>query len=180
MGAAQMDHRRCRRRMARRGPGRNWAALSPKRRHYAIHRPVLPPPSLRERTELFGVVQDHARQRIELADPRARARARPWCGRSPRPSAVRAWPDDRLPHGVGLRARREAQLQKKTLIAAEQDRPDVARRRAQWSKYRDRIDPSRLVFIDETGQRPIWLRCGAGHRTANGSKLRYRMAIGRP
>jgi len=26
----------------------------------------------------------------------------------------------------------------------------VARRRAQWIKYRDRIDPSRLVFIDET------------------------------
>jgi transposase len=39
---------------------------------------------------------------------------------------------------------------KMTLIAAEQDRPDVARRRAQWTKYRDRIDPARLVFIDET------------------------------
>jgi len=26
----------------------------------------------------------------------------------------------------------------------------VARRRAQWTKYRKRIDPSRLVFIDET------------------------------
>jgi putative transposase len=26
----------------------------------------------------------------------------------------------------------------------------VARRRAQWSKYRGRIDPSRLVFLDET------------------------------
>jgi putative transposase len=39
---------------------------------------------------------------------------------------------------------------KKTLIAAEQDRPDVARRRAQWSKYQGRIDPSRLVFIDES------------------------------
>jgi len=26
----------------------------------------------------------------------------------------------------------------------------VARRRAQWAKYQDRIDPSRLVFIDET------------------------------
>jgi putative transposase len=51
---------------------------------------------------------------------------------------------------VGVRPRREAQLQKKTLIAAEQDRPDVARRRAQWTKYRERIDPSRLVFIDET------------------------------
>jgi hypothetical protein len=41
-------------------------------------------------------------------------------------------------------------VKKKTLIAAEQDRPDVARRRAQWTKYRDRIDPTRLVFIDET------------------------------
>ena len=26
----------------------------------------------------------------------------------------------------------------------------MARRRAQWVKYQDRIDPSRLVFIDET------------------------------
>ncbi|ABA03500.1 probable ISRm2011-2 transposase protein [Nitrobacter winogradskyi Nb-255] len=51
---------------------------------------------------------------------------------------------------MGVRSRCEAQLQKKTLIAAEQDRPDVARRRAQWTKYRDRIDPTRLVFIDET------------------------------
>jgi putative transposase len=51
---------------------------------------------------------------------------------------------------VGVRSRREAQSQKKTLIAAEQDRPDVARRRAQWTKYRERIDPARLVFIDET------------------------------
>ena len=51
---------------------------------------------------------------------------------------------------MGVRPRREADAQKKTLIAAEQDRPDVARRRAQWTKYRDRIDPTRLVFIDET------------------------------
>ncbi len=39
---------------------------------------------------------------------------------------------------------------KKTLFAAEQDRPDVARRRLRWKKYQARIDPSRLVFIDET------------------------------
>jgi hypothetical protein len=26
----------------------------------------------------------------------------------------------------------------------------VARRRAQWKKYRGRLDPARLVFIDET------------------------------
>ena len=36
------------------------------------------------------------------------------------------------------------------MVAGERDRPDVARRRAQWVKYQDRIDPSRLVFIDET------------------------------
>ncbi len=34
--------------------------------------------------------------------------------------------------------------------ASEQDRPDVARRRLRWRRYQDRIDASRLVFIDET------------------------------
>jgi putative transposase len=34
--------------------------------------------------------------------------------------------------------------------ASEQDRPDVARRRAQWRAYQNRIEASRLVFIDET------------------------------
>jgi len=36
---------------------------------------------------------------------------------------------------------RAEQSQKKTLIASEQHRPDVARRRAQWLRYRHRIDP---------------------------------------
>jgi transposase len=35
-------------------------------------------------------------------------------------------------------------------VAREQDRPDVSRRRAQWRKYQGRIDPARLIFIDET------------------------------
>jgi transposase len=39
---------------------------------------------------------------------------------------------------------------KKSLFAKEQERPDVARRRAQWRKYQGRIDAGRLVFIDET------------------------------
>lgn len=39
------------------------------------------------------------------------------------------------------------------MVAGERERPDVARRRAQWIKYQDRIDPSRLVFIDETWTR---------------------------
>jgi transposase len=39
---------------------------------------------------------------------------------------------------------------KKTVRASEQDRPDIARRRAQWRRWQQRIDPARLVFIDET------------------------------
>jgi transposase len=34
--------------------------------------------------------------------------------------------------------------------AAEQDRPDIARKRARWKAHQGRIDASRLVFIDET------------------------------
>lgn len=36
------------------------------------------------------------------------------------------------------------------MLPSEQDRPDVARRRVRWQKYQKRIDPRRLVFIDET------------------------------
>ena len=39
---------------------------------------------------------------------------------------------------------------KKSLRASEQDRPDVARRRQQWKQHQDKVDPKRLVFIDET------------------------------
>jgi transposase len=40
---------------------------------------------------------------------------------------------------------------KKTLHAAEQDRPDVAKARAEWKDTQHTLDPSQLVFIDETG-----------------------------
>jgi transposase len=52
------------------------------------------------------------------------------------------------------------------VVAGERDRPDVARRRAQWTKYQDRIEPERLVFIDETWTKtnmaPLrgWAPCG--------------------
>jgi transposase len=39
------------------------------------------------------------------------------------------------------------------VVAGERDRPDVARRRAQWIKYQGRIEAERLVFIDETWTR---------------------------
>jgi transposase len=39
---------------------------------------------------------------------------------------------------------------KKSIRASEQDRPDVARRRARWKQHQGQLDPTRLVFIDET------------------------------
>lgn len=54
-----------------------------------------------------------------------------------------------------------ASASKKTLFATEQDRPDVARRRARWKKYQGGLDPARLVFIDETWAKTKMTRlCG--------------------
>ena len=44
-----------------------------------------------------------------------------------------------------------AAAQKKSLRAAEQDRPDVAARRATWHDELRDVDPGRLVFLDESG-----------------------------
>ena len=43
---------------------------------------------------------------------------------------------------------------KKTLLASEQNRPDVARQRDEWIRLRQPrmcLEPHRLVFVDETG-----------------------------
>lgn len=42
-------------------------------------------------------------------------------------------------------------LQKKSSRAAEQNRKDVALARADWRDSQAKIDPERLVFVDETG-----------------------------
>jgi transposase len=42
-------------------------------------------------------------------------------------------------------------LQKKSSRASEQDRPDVAQKRADWRDCQHQVDPERLVFVDETG-----------------------------
>lgn len=52
---------------------------------------------------------------------------------------------------------------KKTVFALEQDRPDVARRRERWKKYQGRIDPTRLVFIDETWAKTNMTRVRGWH-----------------
>jgi transposase len=44
-----------------------------------------------------------------------------------------------------------ASASKKSIRAAEQDRPDVAAARTAWVDNQPQLDPERLVFIDETG-----------------------------
>jgi DDE superfamily endonuclease len=36
------------------------------------------------------------------------------------------------------------------VVPAEQDRPDIARKRHRWKTHQRRVDPRRLVFLDET------------------------------
>jgi transposase len=55
----------------------------------------------------------------------------------------------RIGRGFGAEAA-GALFQKKTIHAAEQDRPDVARRRAAWKRIQPKINAQRLIFIDET------------------------------
>nr|GAJ30841.1 hypothetical protein BDOA9_0100120 [Bradyrhizobium sp. DOA9]GAJ31575.1 transposase and inactivated derivatives [Bradyrhizobium sp. DOA9]GAJ37383.1 hypothetical protein BDOA9_0166030 [Bradyrhizobium sp. DOA9] len=54
------------------------------------------------------------------------------------------------------------------MAAGERDRPDVARRRAQWAKYQGQVEAERLVFIDETWTRtdmaPLRGWAPRGHR----------------
>jgi transposase len=53
----------------------------------------------------------------------------------------------------------------------------VARRRAQWKKYQGRLDPSRLVFIDETWAKTNMTRTHG--RCARGERLVAKVPHGR-
>src|ERR1700756_4481818 len=66
---------------------------------------------------------------------------------------------------------------KKSLHASEQNRPDVARRRAQWKKYQARLDPERLVFVDETWAKTNMTRTHG--RAPRGQRLIGRVPHGR-
>lgn len=66
---------------------------------------------------------------------------------------------------------------KKTLIASEQDRPDVAEARVQWRAAQPRIDPAKVVFIDET-----WAKTNMTRRYARsrlGSRVVEKTPCGR-
>jgi hypothetical protein len=59
-------------------------------------------------------------------------------------------------------------VKKKGVAAGERDRPDVARRRARWIEYQNRVEAERMVFIDETWARtdmtPLRGWAPRGHR----------------
>jgi hypothetical protein len=67
-----------------------------------------------------------------------------------RPIAGGAWGQSRHGDDEPLLPPHRRHAQKKTLIAREQDRADIKRHRKRWRSHQKRVDPSRLVFIDET------------------------------
>ncbi|WP_373321429.1 transposase [Komagataeibacter europaeus] len=62
---------------------------------------------------------------------------------------------------------------KKSVLPCEQDRPDVARKRRFWKRYQANIDPTRLVFIDETWAKTNMTRTHG--RCRKGERLRARV-----
>ena len=68
-------------------------------------------------------------------------------------------------------------MQKKSLRASEQDRPDVARRRERWKARQATIDPRRLDFIDETWAKTNMTRTHG--RCARGQRLVAKAPFGR-
>src|SRR5215467_13026600 len=68
---------------------------------------------------------------------------------------------------------------KKTLLASEQDRPDIAKAREEWLTRRQprmRLEPHRLVFIDETGTTTKMTRPRG--RCPKGQRLRFKAPFG--
>ena len=65
---------------------------------------------------------------------------------------------------------------KKSILPAEQDRPDIARRRARWQRLQGQLDPKRLVFIDETWAKTNMTRLHG--RAPRGQRLRARVPYG--
>jgi len=66
---------------------------------------------------------------------------------------------------------------KKSLHASEQDRADIARRRARWKAHQGRLHPKRLVFINE-----IWAKTNMTRRhgrCSRGARLVAKVPRGR-
>jgi transposase len=65
---------------------------------------------------------------------------------------------------------------KKSLLPAEQDRPKIARKRERWKQLQAKLDPRRLVFIDETWIKTNMVRLRG--RAPRGQRLRQKVPHG--
>lgn len=68
---------------------------------------------------------------------------------------------------------------KKTLLASEQDRPDIKAAREEWIATRQprmRLEPHRLIFLDETGTTTKMARLRG--RSLKGKRLRAKAPFG--
>src|SRR5271165_3393086 len=77
------------------------------------------------------------------------------CGRRRSRCAAswRSWPSGalrRMRARSGFSPTPRGSASKKTLVASEQTRPDIARKRRRWKARQAGVDRKRLVFIDET------------------------------
>lgn len=73
--------------------------------------------------------------------------------------------------------RARAHAKKKTLIASEQDRPDVAAAREKWRDEQPSIPPEKVVFIDETWAKTCMTRTYG--RSPIGTRLIEKVPSGR-
>ena len=62
------------------------------------------------------------------------------------------------------------------MLPAEQDRPLIARKRARWQQLQHRLDPARLVFIDETWVKTNMVRLRG--RAPRGQRLQQKVPHG--
>lgn len=94
--------------------------------------------------------------------------------------ACRTWPEGRLPLGVGVRACREAQLQKKAwrLANAIDPRSRGGEPSGQSIKVASKL--SGWSSSMRPGPGPIWRPCGDGRRAGTDFMPRFPTAAGRP
>ena len=94
--------------------------------------------------------------------------------------AGRARPEGRLSLGLGVRPRREAELQKKRWSPASGIVPTSRAGGRSGQSIRTGSILSAWSSSTRPGPRPTWRRCAAGRRAASGSRPRSRTATGRP
>ena len=70
--------------------------------------------------------------------------------------------------GMGNPGSSEPDAKKKTLHAAEQNRPDVARARAEWRDNQPSLNRESWSSSTKPGPRPTWSACMVGRRAARG------------